>query len=450
VSLRLRLTLFISLLVAAAVVAVSWAAYASARNEARDEIDQFLQGRGGPDWYPGDGVPADWPRGRGTFDPVLGLRREAVVQLIGSDGSILLSLDETIILPISPVDTAVAAREVEQVLRDVHAGGVHYRMITLPALAPLAEDPEVAVQVARDLTETDAFLADLRIRLVLIGAGAVLLTAAASWFVSRRALRPLGSLTEAAEHVAATRELEIPIDVDRKDEIGRLADSFNSMLAALAISRRQQQQLVADAGHELRTPLTSLRTNIEVLARAGDMEPAARAELLEDATHELEELSVLVTELVDLAFDADAAEDASEVDLAEVVTDAVDRFRRRTGREVRTATTESPVVGRPVRLVRATANLLDNAAKWGPPGAPIEVEVAAGRVTVRDHGPGIAAADLPHVFERFYRATAARALPGSGLGLSIVEQVAAEHGGTAFAANHPGGGAVVGFEIPGT
>ena len=140
-------------------------------------------------------------------------------------------------------------------------------------------------------------------------------------------------LTGAAEHVAATRDLEVPIEVTRRDEIGRLAASFNTMLAALASSRAQQRRLVADAGHELRTPLTSLRTNIEVLARVGDMPAADRAELLADARQELEELSALVAELVDLAADA-PPEPQVAVRLDEVVVEAVERFRRRSGREV--------------------------------------------------------------------------------------------------------------------
>ena len=242
--------------------------------------------------------------------------------------------------------------------------------------------------MARDLTETDAFLGGLRTRLILIGGSAVLLAGFLAWFVSRRAVRPVAVLTRAAEHVAATRDLEVPIEVTRRDEIGRLAASFNTMLAALASSRSQQRRLVADAGHELRTPLTSLRTNIEVLARVSDMPAADRAELLADARQELEELSALVSELVDLAADA-PPEPAVSVRLDEVVGEAVERFRRRSGREVVLAAEETPLEGKPGRLARAVANLLDNAGKFSPPETPVEVTLRGGRLEVRDHGPGI-------------------------------------------------------------
>lgn len=446
-SLRLRLTIFITVLVAAAVIAVSWAAYASARNEARGEIDTFLHGL--ERIPPGIGQPGfvGMPHGRGFAETAFGLRSEAAVQVISADGTIVFSLDDTVLLPVDDADLAVAAGDSDEILRDVRADGIHYRMITRPAFSPLSPGEVFAVQIARDLSETDALLADLRNRLILIGLAAAFLTALASWFVARRALRPVAGLTVAAEQVAATRNLEVPIEVDRKDEIGRLAAAFNTMLAALATSHQQQRRLVADAGHELRTPLTSLRTNIEVLARARGISETDRAELLADATHELAELSVLVGELVDLAYDAEPAGDPEPLDLAELVADSADRFRRRSGRRVEITSEPCPITGRPSRLARAVANLLDNAAKWGPADRPVEVSVAERRISVRDHGPGIDRGDLPHVFERFYRADAARTLPGSGLGLSIVEQVAREHGGAAFAENHPEGGAVVGFEV---
>jgi two-component system sensor histidine kinase MprB len=449
VSLRLRVTLFVSLLVAAAVVVVSWASYAAARNEARNEIDEFLRGRGSaPGFLDRPDFPEDWPRPRDLVPSAPAFRSQALVQVVDADGVILFRNEESPDLPITDLDLAVAAGASGEMLRDVDVDGTHYRMITVPIRAPAAGDELVALQVARDLTETDALLADLRTRLLLIGSAAVFAVAGASWFVSRRALRPVGLLTDAAEHVAATRDLDVPIEVDRRDEIGRLAGSFNTMLAALASSREQQRRLVADAGHELRTPLTSLRTNIEVLARADHMEPTERAELLADATAELEQLSELVGELVDLAGDAARDEPASEVYLADVVAVAVERLERRTGRRVTVTGTGGVVAGRTGRLARALANLLDNADKWGHPDTPIEVALEGGRIEVRDHGPGIDEDDLPHVFERFYRATAARTLPGSGLGLAIVEQVAREHGGSVFAVNAPGGGALVGFEIP--
>jgi len=443
------------LAVAAAVVAVSWAAYASAQHEARSEIDQALLARVAP--LGGSGATVA-PSDAAVFaevesDTGVAVRPDVLMQFVDASGTVFLPFAGAAQLPVGEEDLAIAAGEGETLLRDVHVAGVHYRMVTTQAVTlrvavagGSGEMVPVAVQVARDLTETDGFLGGLRTRLFLIGGSAVLAAGVVAWFVSRRAVQPVARLTEAAEHVAATRELEVPIRVTRRDEIGRLAGAFNSMLAALASSRAQQRRLVADAGHELRTPLTSLRTNMELLARAPDLAAADRAEVLTDAGHELEELSTLVGELLDLAADA-PPEESVEVRLDEVVGEVVERFCRRTGREVALAAEAAPVFGKPGGLARAVANLLDNAHKWSPPGEAIEVSVRNGRVEVRDHGPGIDPADLPHVFERFYRSAAARGTPGSGLGLAIVQQVAEEHGGRAFAGTAAGGGALVGFEV---
>jgi len=457
VSLRLRVMLFIALAVAAAVVAVSWAAYASAQHEARRAIDDALLGRiaplGGPGFTVASGSgPAFSQSEPGTGVAVL---PDVVMQIIDGSGAVIDSpFSGTVALPVDDEDRAIAAGEGGPLLRDIRVNGVHYRMVTTAAFGVETGMPgrpdtitSIAVQVARDLTETDAFLGGLRTRLLLIGCSAVLAAGLIAWLVSHRAVRPVTVLTRAAEHVAATRDLEIPIEVTRRDEIGRLATSFNTMLEALASSRVQQQRLVADAGHELRTPLTSLRTNIELLARATDLPAADRAEVLADAQQELEELSDLVAELIDLAADA-PPEETVEVRLDEIVGEAVQRFRRRTGREVVMRAEETVVAGKPGRLARATSNLLDNADKWGRRSTAVEVMLDGGRLEVRDHGGGIDPVDLPHVFERFYRSAAARGTPGSGLGLAIVQQVAEEHGGRTFAAGAEGGGAVVGFEIP--
>jgi two-component system sensor histidine kinase MprB len=456
----LRVTLFLALAVAVAVAAVSWAAYASAEHEARAEIDEALLDRAAPQQGPGgQGIivsAGTLPAFAQAF-PTGGveLRPDLVMQLVDASGEVFAPFSGGVSLPVEAEDLAIAAGSGETLLRDVRVDGVHYRMVTTQAGFVQIVSPDqgtsqtliLALQMARELTETDAFLGGLRTRLILIGGGAVLLAAVLAWFVSHRAVRPVTVLTRAAEHVAATRDLEVPIEVTRRDEIGRLAAAFNTMLAALASSRSQQRRLVADAGHELRTPLTSLRTNIEVLARVGDMPAGDRTELLADARQELEELSALVGELVDLAADA-PPEESLALRLDEVVGEAVERFRRRSGREVFLTAEETVLQGKPGRLTRAVGNLLDNAGKFSPPNTPVEVALRAGRLEVRDHGPGFGAEDLSRVFERFYRAVGARTTPGSGLGLAIVEEVAREHGGRAFAANADGGGAVVGFEVP--
>jgi two-component system sensor histidine kinase MprB len=449
-SLRIRLTLIIGAVAAAVLAAIAWAAYASARDEARGEIDAFLQDRalvvsslremeGGMRGM----FMMEGPRPGGPRGPAGLVRDDVVVQAVTTESVIVLAPSTEPVLPVDDTDLAVAGGTSDAVLRDVDHNGVPYRMLTTPG-------PEgMAVQLARDLTETEAFLGDLRTRLVLTGLAGVAAIAVVAWFVARRALTPVARLTGAAEHVAATTDLDTPIEVGGNDEIGRLGTAFNSMLAALGTSRRQQERLIADAGHELRTPLTSLRTNIEVLAaRAAEMDEADRAEILADAAYELEQMTALVGELVDLAGDGGTDRSDSEVRLDELVRETAERSARRTGRRVEVEASPTTVLGNADDLRRAVANLLDNAHKWSPPDVPVEVEVAGGRVTVMDRGPGIAEEDRDLVFERFYRAADARTRPGSGLGLAIVRQIAERHGGRVWAAAREGGGAAVGFEIP--
>jgi two-component system sensor histidine kinase MprB len=220
------------------------------------------------------------------------------------------------------------------------------------------------------------------------------------------------------------------------------------MLAALQTSKEQQQRLVQDAGHELRTPLTSLRTNIDVLRKHDQMAPEMKAQVLDDLDREAGQLAALVEEVVELATDRREEEPVSRVELAALAESAAERLTRRTGRLVRLDVDASALDGRPAALERAISNLLDNAAKFDQSDLPIELTVRDGVVEVRDHGPGIADVDLPHVWERFHRADTARPLPGSGLGLSIVAAVVAAHGGSVTARNHPDGGTVVGFSLP--
>ncbi len=304
------------------------------------------------------------------------------------------------------------------------------------------------VQIARPLTEVDATLSGLAAVLLLVGVVGTLLAGAIGLVIARSALKPIDDLTNAAEHVAETQDLEARIDVETQDEVGRLASSFNAMLAALEDSRAQQRRLVRDAGHELRTPLTALRTNIELLARSRDLPDRQRRELLDAATAEVEELSALVAEVVDLASDRYAEEPIVAVRLDDVVATSVERFRRRTGRTVELDLESTWIEGRPVALDRAVTNLLDNAGKWGPDDASIHVSVADGTVQVSDAGPGIDDADKPFVFERFYRSPKARSLPGSGLGLSIVKQIVDDLDGEVAVTDRERGGATVAIQLP--
>jgi two-component system sensor histidine kinase MprB len=304
-----------------------------------------------------------------------------------------------------------------------------------------AYGPGYAVQVARPLTEMDEALAQIRLYLLLVAGAGIALAAALGLVVSRAALAPVRRLTETAERVSETGDLSERIDVGGRDELSRLAGSFNAMLAALEDSTRAQRQLVADASHELRTPLTSLRTNIEVLASDRALPAEERGRLLSDVVEQLGEMTTLISELIELARAEQQTAQPEDVRLDLVAADAVERARRnRPGVIFRTHLEESVVHGVGGTIERAISNLLDNAAKWSPPGAEVEVDVRDGRVTVRDHGPGIPDEDLPYVFDRFYRARAARGLPGSGLGLAIVRQVAEAHGGDVAAEQADGGG----------
>jgi two-component system sensor histidine kinase MprB len=251
--------------------------------------------------------------------------------------------------------------------------------------------------------------------------------------------------------VTETGDLSERIDIGGRDELSRLAGSFNAMLGALQESSRVQRQLVADASHELRTPLTSLRTNIEVLASERTLPAGERERLLTDVVEQLTEMTTLIAGLIDLARGEQQAAEPEEVRLDLVASEAVERARRdRPAVTFSTDLHESTVQGVPSTIERAVANLLDNAAKWSPPGADVEVAVRDGEVTVRDHGPGIDAEDLPHVFDRFYRSPSARGRPGSGLGLAIVRQVAVAHGGEVVAERADGGGTRMTLRLNGT
>jgi two-component system sensor histidine kinase MprB len=222
------------------------------------------------------------------------------------------------------------------------------------------------------------------------------------------------------------------------------------MLGSLEEAQQRQRQLVQDASHELRTPLTSLRTNVEVLAQSDRLEPEDREQLIRDVIDQLGEMTELIGELTELARGEDQAEPLEDVRLDLVAEEAI----RRTTRNHPETPIEAELqpwtmIGQPASLERAIGNLLDNAAKWSPAGSPVEVKLAEGELTVRDHGPGIAAEDVPHVFERFYRATSARSMPGSGLGLAIVQQVAEAHHGSVAVEDAPGGGALVRLRLDG-
>ena len=287
--------------------------------------------------------------------------------------------------------------------------------------------------------------------LIVITLGGVAIAGGLGLAVSRAALTPVRRLTHATERVTETGDLSERIAVGGQDELSRLAASFNTMLAALEESDRAKRQLVSDASHELRTPLTSLRTNIEVLARDRKMPDDEREKLLDDVVSQLSEMTALVTELVELARGETQPEESEDVRLDLLVDEVVARAQRDFPQVEFVADVQpTELFGVPNTIARAVSNLLDNAAKWSPPGGKVEVSVRDGQVIVRDHGPGIEDDDLPYVFDRFYRAPAARKLPGSGLGLAIVKQVAEAHGGGVGAERPDGGGTLMRLRLSGS
>jgi two-component system sensor histidine kinase MprB len=433
-SLRWRFALVLALLVAAVVVALSAAAWLSAQSEIVGGVDNALRRQAGDasrNFFVGSPPESDDSRRLGP-DPV---------QILNRQGSILAAVG--IALPVNVEDQAVAAGTDESIVREVTVGGDDYRMLTLTTTFG-------AVQVARNRAEIDDALGGLRNGLIAIGVLATAIAALVGWWLAGRFTRPIEQLTATTEHIAETTDLTEPIEVKRADEVGRLASSFNSMLHALSASRHQQHQLVMDASHELRTPLTTLRTNIELLARRPDMDPEQQRELLEAATLELEELSALVTELVDLAIERRPEDrDLEDIDLGTLTQGVVERAERRYSRTFELDVDDPAVVrGAASLLERAVSNLLDNASKFSPRDSPIEVDVHGAEITVRDHGPGIPEDERSRVFDRFYRADGARTMPGSGLGLAIVRQVVAEHGGTVDIEETPGGGTMVRVDLP--
>ncbi|GIU95246.1 MAG: two-component sensor histidine kinase [Gaiellaceae bacterium] len=436
-SFRARIAVASAIAVALAVVVASALVYVIARAELRAPVDEALERRASEIAARPLGIYTIGGAQYLAVRPEFGEAR-GYVQLVRADGSVLVPPRQQTRLPVGEDVLALARGGVEGTSwSDVRVDGEHVRVLAF------AYGPDAAVQVARPLSEVDASLERLGLFLLVIAAGGVAFAALLGLVVSGAALAPVRRLTQAAERVTATRDLSERIEVTGSDELSRLAASFNTMLEALEESTRAQRQLVADASHELRTPLTSLRTNIEVLASDRALPAEERGRLLSDVVEQLGEMTTLISELIELARAEQQTAEPETMRLDLVVAEAVERARRnRPNVSFSTELAESYVLGVPTAVERAVGNLLDNAAKWSPDAAPVEVEVRGGTVRVRDHGPGIADEDLPYIFDRFYRARSARGLPGSGLGLAIVRQVAESHGGTVHAERATDGGTV--------
>ncbi|MGH3103629.1 MAG: ATP-binding protein [Gaiellaceae bacterium] len=440
---RTRLILAAAVAVAVAVAAASAIIYVVVRGELRGEVDEALRSRAGT--IPHVRVLEDFRTGR----PLLSLPPEPLggasgyVQLVTETGQTIRPSGRTVELPVTQRDLSAAAGRTDEFFRDASVAGTHVRVLTVPL------EEGFALQIARPLDEVDSALERIRYWLFVVALGGVLLATALGLVVARAALAPVRSLTRTAEEVTDTRDLSRRIDARGRDELSRLASTFNTMLAALEDSAQSQRQLVSDASHELRTPLTSLRTNIEVLARDEALPPGEREALLRDVTEQLTEMTALVAELAELARGDQEPAEPGDVRLDLVAAEAIERAtRNRPGVSFRPELEQSLVRGVPSTIERAVSNLLDNAAKWSPPGGEVDVVVRDGEVIVRDHGPGIDEEDAPFIFERFYRAPSARGMPGSGLGLAIVRQVAEAHGGTITAEAAEGGGTRMRLKLP--
>ncbi|OUC91126.1 sensor histidine kinase, partial [Streptomyces swartbergensis] len=390
-------------------------------------------------------TPGDFSSAAPGHDLVRPARTD--VQVLGPDGHVVDRGSPG--LPVTGADVRIAGAAVSGRVaqhKDVDVGDDVYRVATVSLGGGRG-----AVQVAQEFSDVEDLLRALQRRTLLLMAAVVIAAGLFGWWLARRITRRLVVLTDAAEDVARTRRLGIQVPVAGHDEVGRLGRAFDRMLGRLAQSEEDQRRLVQDAGHELRTPLTSLRTNISLLRRIDELPPGTREELVADLGQEARELTDLVNELVDLAAGQSDTEPPQRVDLADIAEEVAGLARRRSGRRILLrASGDTTTDGRPGMLTRALSNLVENAVKFDQGGSgPIEIVVAGParpgtiRVEVLDRGPGIADKDLDRVFDRFYRAADARSLPGSGLGLSIVREVALAHGGAPFAFRREGGGTVI-------
>ena len=457
-TLRTRIAAIAGLAVAVTVLAATATVYLSVRSNLRSEVERGLTERaqpfvalggrldGGPGFPGGDGGPGPGPGPGfpdGGFGPPPGVAAfggaEGVVQLLGPQGETSRPPGSSTELPVTAEAREVARRGEGEMFFDDTVDGVHLLVLT----AGLGDAG--AIQVARPLTETDNVLDRVLVLLIVVGLVGVALAALLGALVARTALAPIARFTRRTEELAGTPDITERIEVRGRDELARLASSFNTTLDALERAVEAQRQLVADASHELRTPIASVRANIETLEYADRLPSEELSALRADILSELDELTALVGDVVELARGEKAGEALDDVRLDTVVTALIERARRRGDPRVEYSANLEPTLvrGEPDRISRAVGNLLDNARRWSPEGGVVEVTLRDGTLTVQDRGPGFAEADLGHVFERFYRSEAARGTPGSGLGLAIVRQAAEAHGGSAEAANAPDGGAVL-------
>ncbi|NNH72225.1 HAMP domain-containing histidine kinase [Nocardia uniformis] len=431
--LRIRVTLVAVTAAAVAILVTVVTSYRTVVPVVADQLDRGLADR------------ADTVLAVLAADAPLPPRSDMTEQLLLADGTVRALEPGREPLPVTEADRAVARAGSGVRVTELEIDGVGYGILTK------GRPGGGAVMVSQNYAEAERIDREFLLRTVWITAAALVAAALICWLAIGRVLRPIRRLVHATDRIATTEDLSTALPDSHRGEVGELTRSFNTMLAALRFSRAQQQRLAEDAGHELRTPLTSVLGSAELLQRAqGRLAPGDETKVLATLVQEAKALDELVGELVDLATDQYATEAPVPLDLADLARDTAQRFRRRSGRTIGVTIDNAAIVpARPRALARCLDNLVDNAIKFSADG-PIEITVQHTELTVRDHGPGIADTDRAAVFDRFYRADRTRATPGSGLGLAIVHDIVAAHGGQVHADNHPDGGAVVGFRLPGS
>jgi two-component system sensor histidine kinase MprB len=443
-TLKARFTLVAAGAVAFVALAITAVAFFAIRTDLQNQVRQEVASRAlgvEHEAYPFHGrtsIPDHWvPPHSSGFGVV------TYTQLITSAGQVWAPPGDAGWLTPSEAAINVAAGRAGSFYVVTKVNGTSAIVLT-QALAP-----GIAMQVAGPLTATDLEVTSVGATLATLSAIGVLAATLVGWAVAKTGLAPVSRLASVAEEVSLTGDPGRRVEVGRRDEVGRLAATFNAMLGALQRSLDAQRRLVSDASHELRTPLASLRINVDVLAENPDLPAAERQEVLARVTDQVAELSRLVASVTDLARGEPPAAARSPLPLGDVTAEALEAARRDWPKTEFTAQLAGGVAeGNADRLRVAVRNLLDNAAKFGPPEGPVEVRLAGGELTVRDHGPGIADEDLPFVFDRFYRAPAARSAPGSGLGLAVVHEIVTGHGGTIAAEPARGGGTVMRLTLP--
>lgn len=451
-SLRRRIAAAAALSAAFVAIAIGGIAYASTSSQLVTQIKQELRTRAEPYLGPHPGGQRGAPgRGGSKLDldhdsggppipqaPPLG-GAPGYFQFVHPDGTVVAGSGGTPELPVNAHALEIARRASGSFYESVYVRGTHLEVFTVG-------DPydHYAVQVALPLTSVDSVLHGLVLTYALLVGGGVLLALLLGVLISRSALAPIERFLRRTEVVSSQLETPRRLEETGAAELRRLAASFNHTLDALERSIQAQRHLVADASHELRTPIAALRSNIQIFLDSQRLPPHERENLQRSILAELDELTQVVADVVELARGSSPSAIAEPIELDTVVREAVERARRR-ARSLQFSVELEPTVVRGVgeRVARAVTNVIDNARKWSPPGGTIDIKLRGGILVVRDHGPGFAEKDLPHVFDRFYRAENARRLPGSGLGLAIVKQAVEAHGGYARAANGQGGGAVI-------